>query len=348
MLRIKSLLLFFGPLLAPKAIAYYKSARAAPAIYGIPVRPIPTNIYRALFILSVTIVAFLFKALPITSPENIFSLTDSRLQIPSDVLFARLARLRQPGVLTALDQNLRSNINSLESRLLYFRFGPSVITGCQFCTSENPNDYLYYALPTVLAPHLFNLCVLALVTSGLFTGKEGAIWRKTATIAAIAVAFVDIYSVSTYSHQDNSHATRIEDIDAFYWRMRVYRGLAIAALDGLLGWALYLSSTNRAFLKPASAAERVESTTRYIDMVRNKMSTVTILRNTINRDDDLRNRSQEYWVHEGRVMRETMEEREVLEGVNDALSSRINIASITADAETYARSVVEPLMIATP
>lgn len=251
-------------------------------------------------------------------------------------------------MLTALDQVLRSNINSLESRLLYFQFGPSVITGCQFCTSENPNDYLYYALPTVLAPHLLNLCILALVTSGLFTGKEGAIWRKTATIAAIAVGIFDIYSVSSYNHQENSRATRLEDIDAFYWKMRLYRGLAIAALDGLLGWVLYLSSTNRAFLKPPSAAERVESATRYLDMVRNKMSTVTILRNTINRDEDLRGKSQEYWVHEGRVMRETMEEREVLEGVNDALSSRINITSITAEAETYARSVVEPLMNGTP
>jgi hypothetical protein len=238
---------------------------------------------------------------------------------------------------------LRSNINSLESRLLYFQFGPDVIADCQFCNSDNPNDYLYYALPAVLAPHLFNLCVLALVTSGLFTGKEGALWRTTATLAAIAVAIIDVYFVASYKYQDNSRATRLEDIDGFYWRMRIYRCLAIAALDGFLGWVLYLSSTNRAFLDPPSPAERVESATRNLDKVRNKMSTVGVLRNTINRDEDLRSRSQVYWVHEGRLMGEAMEEREVVEGVNDALTSRINMATITQDAENYARSVVEPL-----
>lgn len=276
-------------------------------------------------------------------PENLFAITDSRLQIPTDVLFTRLARLRQPGNLTPRDQILRSNINSLESRLLYFQFGPDVIADCQFCNSDNPNDYLYYALPAVLAPHLFNLCVLALVTSGLFTGKEGALWRTTATLAAIAVAIIDVYFVASYKYQDNSRATRLEDIDGFYWRMRIYRCLAIAALDGFLGWVLYLSSTNRAFLDPPSPAERVESATRNLDKVRNKMSTVGVLRNTINRDEDLRSRSQVYWVHEGRLMGEAMEEREVVEGVNDALTSRINMATITQDAENYARSVVEPL-----
>lgn len=245
--------------------------------------------------------------------------------------------------LTSRDQILRQKINSLESRLLYFQFGPDVITDCQFCTSENPNDYLYYALPAVLTPHLFNLCVLAVVTSGLFTGREGGIWRTSATIAGGAVALVDVYSVCSYNFQANSRATRLEDIDAFFWKIRVYRSLAIAALDGVLGWVLYLSSTNRAFLNRPSAAERVEAVIRNLDKVRNKMSTVGVLRNTINRDEELRSRSQSYWVHEGRLMGEAMEEREVVEGVNNALESRINMATITADAEAYARGVVEPL-----
>lgn len=231
----------------------------------------------------------------------------------------------------------------MESRLLYFQYGPNVLTDCQFCNPEDPNSYLYYALPAILAPHLFNLCILALVTSGLFTGKEGGIWRTTATIAAIAVALVDVYFVATHTYQENSRALRSEDIDTFFWRMLTYRGLSIAAVDGLLGWVLYLSSTNRAFITPLTAAERVESATKNLDKVRNKMSTVGVLRNTINRDEELRSKSQNYWVHEGRLMGETMEEREVVEGINDALENRINMASITADADTYARSVVEPL-----
>jgi len=258
--RIKSIAIFVGPILLPKAIAYYRSVRTAPLIHGIPIRPVPRNVSRALLILFITALAFFVNTLPFFSPENIFSRTASRLQIPTDVLFTRLLGLRPTG-LTPADELLRTKINSLESRLLYFQFGPDVIKDCQFCNAEDPNSYLYYALPGILAPHLFNLCVLALVTSGLFTGKEGGIWRTTATIAALAVGLVEVYMVSSYKHQGNARATRLEDIDTFFWKMRIYRGVALSALDGLLGYLLYLSSTNRAFLTPPSAAERVEAST---------------------------------------------------------------------------------------
>jgi hypothetical protein len=336
---IKSLALFFGPILLPKAIAYYRSVRAAPVVHGIPIRPIPPKVARALLILFVTSLAFLVTTLPFSSPENIFSHTASRLQIPTDVLFTRLASLRPTG-LTSADETLRSKVNSLESRLLYFQFGPDVIRDCQFCNAEDPNSYLYYALPAIVAPHLFNLCVLALVTSGLFTGKEGGIWRTTATITALAVALVDVYFVSTYKHQANARATRLEDIDTFFWKERIYRGITLSAMDGFLGWLLYLSSTNRAFLNPPSTAERVETTTRILEGVTNKMNSVTIMRNTIERDEELKARSNVYWAHEGRVMGEAMEDKEVVEGVNNALENRINLATISKEAETYARSVV--------
>jgi hypothetical protein len=114
----------------------------------------------------------------------------------------------------------------------------------------------------------------------------------------------------------------------------------------MLGWLLYLSSTNRAFLNPPSTAERIEASTRILDVVRSKMSAMGILRNTINRDEELRGRSQGYWIHEGRVMGELMQEREVVDGVRNALDGRINMATITADAETYAQSVIAPLQAA--
>ena len=339
---IKSLLLFFGPILLPKAIAYYRSVRAAPAIHGIPIRPVPQNVSRALIILFITATAFLLKTLPLFSPENVFSLTSSRLQIPTDVLFTRLSALRTTG-LTTSDEVLRSKINSLESRLLYFQFGPDAIIDCPACNAEDPKSYLYFALTAILAPHLFNLCILALVTSGLFIGKEAGIWRTTAIIGAATLALAEIYFVSSYEYQGNARATRLEDIDTFFWKMRVYRGIGIAALDGVVGWMIYLSSTNRAFLNPPSTAERVEATTRILDTVRSKMSAMGIVRNTVNRDEELRNKTLGYWAHEGRLMSELMEERDVIEGVNNALESRINLQTITADAENYAQNVVGPL-----
>ena len=162
-------------------------------------------------------------------------------------------------------------------------------------------------------------------------------------MGAAAVALAEVYVMSSYNYQGNSRATRLEDIDTFFWKMRVFRGIGIAALDGVIGWMLYLSSTNRAFLNPPSTAERIEASTRVLEIVRSKMSAVGIVRNTINRDDELRSRSQGYWIHEGRLMGELMEEREVIEGVNNALESRINLPNITADAEAYAQNVVGPL-----
>lgn len=135
----------------------------------------------------------------------------------------------------------------------------------------------------------------------------------------------------------------MEVIEFFFWNMRVYRGIALAAVDGVLGWVLYLSSTNRAFVEPLSTAERIETSTRLIEGVRGKMSAAGIVRNTVCRDDELRARSQAYWVHEGKVMGELMEEQEVLDGVRSALENRINMRTIAEDAENYARNVVAPL-----
>ncbi|KAH8685519.1 hypothetical protein BGZ60DRAFT_93711 [Tricladium varicosporioides] len=341
---IKSLLLFFGPILLPKAISYYRSVRAAPQVYGVSIRPTPPHVSRALTILFIVAASFLVYTLPPFSPENIFNRTSSRLQIPTDVLFTRLLALR-PGGLTSFDNVLRTKISSLESRLLYFQFGPEVLANCQFCTAEDPSTYLYYFLPALLAPHLFNLVALALVTSGLFTGPEATGWRTPATLAAVALAFLDVYIVATFKHGDNARATRLEDINTFFWKMRVYRLISLAALDGLLGWLLYLSSTNRAFITPPSTASRIETSNRILDVARSKMSAIAILKNTISRNEALREKVNGYWVHEGRLMGEIMEEREVLEGVQNALENRIDMATIQGDAEAYARNVMEPFEV---
>jgi hypothetical protein len=341
LLRAKSLLLLFGPMLLPKAIAYYRSIRATSS-GGKPIRPIPLNVNRALTILFTVSLISLVSTFPIFSPENIFAVTQSRLQIPVDVLFTRLQSLRPQG-LTDFDNTLRQKLVSIESRLLYFQYGPDSIANCLFCNSEDPRSYLHYSLTAVLKSHLFNLCVLGLVTSGLFVGSEGAIWRTTATIGAITVAAAEIFILSTYDHQRNARATRLEDVDAFFWKMRIYRGVAIAALDAVIGWFMYLSSTNRAFVTPLSPVERIEGTIKHLESARSKMNATGVMRNTIARDAGLRAKTQAYWVDEGRMMAECMEDREVVEGVNNALENRINIDSISRDANLYAENLVVAL-----
>jgi hypothetical protein len=330
-------------MLLPKAIAYYRSRRE-PSTYSLPIRPVPPPVQRSLIILFTAAAIFLLRTLPFFSPENVFILTSSRLQIPTDVLFTRLSALRKTG-LTPSDELMRSKISSLDSRLLFFLYGPDVIRDCAFCNAEDPRSYLYFALPALAAPHLANLVILAVVTSGLFTGNEGARWRTVATLAAAALGLLEVYLVGSYNPQTNARATRLRDIDLFFWNMRIYRGIAIAAMDGAIGWILYLSSTNRAFVNPPVTAERIETSIKLLDVARSKLGAAGILRNTINRDEELRSKSLTYWIHEGRVMNELMEEREVVEGVRNALEDRINMPTIVADAEAYANSVVTPLHV---
>ena len=121
----------------------------------------------------------------------------------------------------------------------------------------------------------------------------------------------------------------------------MFRCVAIAAVDGFVGWMIYLSSTNRAFLNPPSTAERIERSIKIVESMRNKMNSVSVLRNTINRDEELRGRSQAYWIQEGRVMSDAMEDREVIEGVQNALEGRIDMAGIARDADSYASSVID-------
>lgn len=338
--RIKSLLIFFGPMLLPKAIGWYRNARNGPKNRGLPIRPVPPKVLRALVVLAVAAVIFCTQALPNLAPENVFILTQSRLQIPTDVLFNRIGSIRPDGILTDADNILRTKFVNLESRLLYLQFGPEVLAECPFCNSDEPRTYFYYAIPAILAPHLLNLCILSFATSTTLTGREGNKWRGTATIATAVAIILDIYLVNSYNHQANSRITRLPELDLFFWNMRIYRRIALAGVDAAFALLLFLSSTNRAFASPPSAAEQLETVTRKLMVTKAKLNALGVVKNSAIRDEELRNQSLGYWRHEGGLMREVMEERDVIEGVNDALSNRINIQTIQRDAEAYASSVL--------
>jgi hypothetical protein len=81
---------------------------------------------------------------------------------------------------------------------------------------------------------------------------------------------------------------------------------------------------------------------RALGGTKGKVNAAGVVKNTVLRDEELRGRSTAYWAHEVRLMREMMEEREVVEGVNDALVNRIDIGGIERDAEAYARAVLMP------
>ncbi|WYZ37358.1 hypothetical protein EsH8_II_000864 [Colletotrichum jinshuiense] len=339
--EVRSLLLVFGPILLPKAIAAYRSIRNAPQYSGPPIPP-PPRVTRALALLTLLVLVYLGKTLPPFAPENVFSLTQSRLQIPVDVLFNRLGSLRPESVLTAADERLRARFVNLESRLLYLQLGPDALADCPFCKSEEPKTFFYYALPAIVLPHLANLAALAAVTSASLTGRDGARWRSHATMAAGILCIADASLVNQFDYSSNAAALRLQEIDFFYWKARAFRYISLALLNIAVGALLFLSSTRRAFVLPPSEAERIEASNRILGTVKSKLSALGIVKNTTLRDEELRGRSQAYWLREVRMVRDAMEEREVIESVNDALENRINIQQITADAEMYAKGVFSP------
>lgn len=341
--RVRSLAIFFGPVLLPKAIGYYKSIRQRSRLQKLAIQQAPFNVQIAIGLLSFLAVFYLVRSLPPFAPENLFHLTDSRLQVPVDVLFNRLAVMRPDNALTLADQALRARFVNLESRLLYLQYGPDVLADCPFCNSDDPRSYFYYALPNLIWPHLLNLVAVAVATSPFLTGRHGGQWRTLGTIAAGVLGALELYFVSSYNYQANSRSLRLNELDMFYWSMHTYRLVALAALDAGLAWVVWLSATNRAFATPPLPAERVELANRELMTARSKVSALSIMRNTALRDEELRARLQAYWAHEVRTMNEIMEDRDVIDCVNDALSQRIKIQDITRDAESYTQSVMQPI-----
>ncbi|KAI9712628.1 MAG: hypothetical protein M1812_006808 [Candelaria pacifica] len=333
---LKTLLFTLGPIALPKLISYYRSTQRKSHSPDAPIRPIPQHITRALNIIFITAIVAIISTLPYFAPENIFAITQSRLQIPTDVLFTRLAALRP---LTPRDEALKTKLVSLDARLLYFTYGPIPLADCLFCNSDDPNSYFYYASTSIMTPHLLHILVLGLITSSLFSGREGNIWRTQATIAGAALAAIEMYLVTSFDYKSNNRALRINDINAFHWRLRLYRGIGMAAVDALLGWGLFLSSTNRAFVTPPTPAERLEASTRLLESTNRKLHALGITRNVFMRDEGLRSTMEKYWATERKVMNEVFEEREVVDGVQNALS-RLDVNQITEEAGKYAESVV--------
>ncbi|KAH0566231.1 hypothetical protein GP486_000378 [Trichoglossum hirsutum] len=332
---IQALLITFGPYIITRVISFIRS----PASPGGPkrsIRPVPPHVSRALNVLFITACAFLLSTLPYFQPENVFVTTKSRLQTPTDVLFTRLGNVRP---LTPQDTTLRSKLASMDARLLYLTYGSKPLVECLFCNSDAPFSYLYYAFPSIVAPHLFHVAVLGIVTSSLLSGHEGSYWRTKATIAGIGLALAEVFAVGTYNYKNNSTTTRPIELDAFHWRMRVYRGIAIALADALLGWGLYLSSTNRRFAEPISPAERLESATRTLEASTGRLRADGALRSTIVRDEVLRGKMHDYWVAEKNIMGQIYEERDVVDSVKGALG-RLNLHHIAEEAGRYADGVI--------
>ncbi len=265
------------------------------------------------------------------------------------MLLTRLSALHPP---KASDEKLRSifDTGGLDARLLYARFGPNVLTTCPFATPGDRDAgqmYLIYAAPSMLAPHLLHLIALGVATSRSLSGSEGSKWRTVATIAGLALAAAELYYIANYDSTPNARSTRLTEVDFVYWKMHVYRGLAITTLDAVLGWVIWLQATGRAFITPPTTSDRIAGVSRGLEGVVGKARGLGIVRNGVVRNAEMRRRVDGYWVKEGEVMKDVFEVPEVLEAQRSALK-RLDIARVGREAEGFLDGIFGNLQFVRP
>ncbi|PSR78805.1 hypothetical protein BD289DRAFT_416262 [Coniella lustricola] len=338
---IRSLLIFFGPMLVPKAITWYRTARNAPKAARKPVVALPRASLLVILLLSFSaLTLFTLGAVPRLAPENLFTLTRSNPTTSNNLLASRLATLRP---LTERDERIiHTKFESKASKLLYYKYGPDALANCPFCTSQDPTTYLLYAIPAVAIPHLLNAVLVGVSTSLTLTGKAGAQWRSLATYAAASVAIIDFYALSQWDHVSGNEKARIlAEVFFFHWTARTMRFLALAGLQLTLAGVLYLSSTNRMFVPATTASERIDTITAALGVVNMRIRSANVLKNTVARDADLRAIDVSYWAHEGVVMQEAMESMEVVESMRDAVENRrIDPQAMEQAADAFAQRVM--------
>lgn len=122
--------------------------------------------------------------------------------------------------------------------------------------------------------------------------------------------------------------------------MRTLRSLSICLADATLALLLWAASTNRIFAVPPNTAERMEAAMKVLESMRGRLGAVGIVRNVVARDKGLRQRGDAYWAREGRVMEEVMADREVVDGMRNALGGRISVSKVEEEARKYADGIV--------
>lgn len=203
--------------------------------------------------------------------------------------------------------------------MLYAAYGPDAVANCPFCKSDDPSSYLYYLIPSLLWPHIFNLGVIGAVTSSGLAGPEGSRFRTQTVIGGLTLLALDLVRISKYDFTVNANARSLREVEWFYWNARTHRYIALSIFQGLLCAFLWLTSTNRLLAQPPSVSSRLQTLSKRTEQVRSHFQALVMLRNTVMRTPVLRERAVGYWAQEEQVMKELREEPEVVEAVNLAL-----------------------------
>jgi hypothetical protein len=333
---VKSLGLTFAPFLISYALSYYRDIRSQVRANKPAVRAAPYHIVVVSNVLLSAAIAAIILSLPYFGPENIIKATNSRVSTSTALLFQRVAELRPNGALTELDQRLSEKLRSIDTRCLYLLWGPDVMVNCPFCNPDNPKTYFIYALPSILLPHLLNIGLLGLVTSVAIAGREGNRWRTQAALGGFIMAICEIFAFYNVPWHENANTFYSKDLVFWYSWIRMVRYIAIAVFDAGFAGVLWAASSNRLFVVPYTASERVDAVGRAMENTSRTLNIAGIVSNSAARDQELRRKSELYWQREEEVMREVMTSEEVSRAVSNVLGSgKLNMDQMDLDAKNF-------------
>jgi hypothetical protein len=212
------------------------------------------------------------------------------------------------------------------------------MANCIWCSTANTDTYFMYAVPGILVPHLYHIFILGIITSSFFSGPEGSRWRIYATTAGAFLAATELVLVLRNDWKANTTKRVLSEVDFFHWRLRTYRLFAFAIVDGLLAWALWLTSTNRWLVQPPPLSAQIAAASMQLQVARLKVSLLSRLRSAVLSDDSLLAGSVKSWAEQERNVGEIEAEREVVDAKRLALS-RMDVDRIRREAEIWTEKV---------
>ncbi|EXJ55341.1 hypothetical protein A1O7_08268 [Cladophialophora yegresii CBS 114405] len=356
----------FWPLLftfiLPRALAYYRALKVAYRTRP-PPRPLDSKTTRGLNALFGSICTFLYASWPNLrgdlSEHNVFVVTQSRLGVATDVLFERLALLREGRRLMPVDEALRAKLTSPALRQLYLRFGPSTLLGCQFCHPDDTLSYLLYHLPThAVLPHLFHIFTLGLATSEPVAGYEASTWRQGTVLCALILAALDVFLTTTYAPIVPPTTTAP---GGTFWVGSSLRYLCLVAFDVGVAGLIYAHATRRFWLFPVISSgnadpelsrrrteETVTQATLALQVAGTNLRAYSIARNAVVRDPTLKGVDDDYWrtvvAVEGKGDESVWAEEEVQAAIARAYGSGgVDVEGVRREAEAFVRHATRAL-----
>lgn len=228
--NLKTLFISLAPFVVPiiwkrglRFYAYCKSEK-----YKSSIKPLSRRNQHILAIIIATSLFFPLLYYPLTSAKspNIFHITDSRLQTPSQVIEARLTnifttnlgsknesnteqgveskKLWDSALISAMPYGFRQiakyatpdqwqkffdRLSTTDGKLLYTEYGTDPFLNCEFCKTDMPVTFLIYSLPSISAPYLINMFMILITSTGprlFLTTPQSAQWCRSFAVINLA------------------------------------------------------------------------------------------------------------------------------------------------------------------